>query len=166
MPFAVTHILSTILLLDIYRKFSKHKKNFPLSFIYIAGIFSIIPDTDFILYWIINGFTNFNLVHKVYSHTILMPIIILVFASFMFNINKMWGRLTVLCSFAYLNHIFLDYIFSWPHTYLWPFSMKVYSFNIIPTIFKDWFWWAGLDTAFLILWLLWELKHDRIKDFI
>jgi len=168
MAFAVTHILSTILLLDVFRnKFSKHRKKIPLSYIYIAGFFSIVPDLDFVLYWIILKITGISILHRVYSHTIIVPMIILVFASFMFNIKKRWGRLTILCAFAYLTHIVWDYLVGWPpFAYLWPFSLKNYTFPLLPTVFKTWFWWAVLDTVFLVIWLFWEFKNKRIKDFI
>ena len=168
MAFAVTHILSTILLLDIWRnKIYKHKKKIPLAYIYFAGFFSMMPDLDFIVYHITNQLFGWNLVHRIHSHTILMPMVIMVFASFMFNINKKWGRITVLCAFAYLGHIILDYLVGWPpFTYLWPFSSAELTFTLLPKAFKDWFWWAALDAALLIVWLFWEFKHNRIKDFM
>ena len=163
----MTHILSTILLLDIFRnKFTKHKKKIKLSYIYIAGLFSIVPDFDYILYWIIEKFTKIELVHRMYSHSILIPMIMLVFTSFMYNVKKKWGRISLLCTFAYFTHIILDYLVGWPpYAYFWPFISGEITFQLIPIWFKHWFWWAVLDTVFLVVWLLWELKNKKIKDF-
>ena len=168
MAFAVAHILSTILLLDIWRnKIYKHKKKIPLGYIYFAGFFSMMPDFDFIVFYMTKLFFGWELIHRDYSHTILMAMVIVVFASFVFNFNKKWGTIAFLCAFAYSWHILLDYIVGWPaFAYLWPFYTKEITFPLLPKVFKDWFWWAALDAVMLMVWLFWEFKNNRIKDFM
>jgi membrane-bound metal-dependent hydrolase YbcI (DUF457 family) len=167
MAFAASHILSTVVVIDFFRqKFPKLKKKIPLHFVYIAGFFSIIPDLDFVAYWVFGLFTDIHFGHKFISHSVLVPMIMLVFALFLYRIKSKWGCLALLCSFSYAGHIFLDYLVSWKYAYLWPFLSVEIGFPLIPEFFKNWFWWAALDAFILVAWLLLALKYNRIKDFV
>jgi membrane-bound metal-dependent hydrolase YbcI (DUF457 family) len=167
MAFAATHILATIIVIEIFRKyFPKIKRRIPLNHVYIASIFSFVPDFDFIIYWFIKKITTIVIMHKTYSHTIIIPMAILAASFIVFQYNKKWGRLVFLCSLAYFGHLFIDYLTSWPFAYLWPFKIKNYSFQLIPAAFKTLFWWAALDAVFLIVWLIWMFKNRFIKRFI
>ncbi len=47
MPFAVTHVLLTIILVGLYRDYvTKHQKYFTLHTVFIAGFSGLLPDID------------------------------------------------------------------------------------------------------------------------
>ena len=73
MPLAVTHILTSIISVDLYRDYvTKHKKYFTLHTIFLAGLFGLLPDIDIPLR-IIADFFNFSvpflLQHGGITHT-------------------------------------------------------------------------------------------------
>lgn len=58
MPLAVTHVLLTIILVDLFRDYimKNHKKYLTLHTIMIAGIAGLLPDIDIPLFWLLNFF--------------------------------------------------------------------------------------------------------------
>ena len=57
MPFAVTHVISSIILVDLYRDYvANHKKYFTLHTVFIAGLAGLLPDIDLPLNWLLNFF--------------------------------------------------------------------------------------------------------------
>ena len=59
MPFAVTHVISSIILVDLYRDYvAKHKKYFTLHTVFIAGLAGLLPDIDLPLNWLLNFFNS------------------------------------------------------------------------------------------------------------
>ena len=55
MPLAVTHVLLTIIMVDLYRDYiTKHKGYFTLHTVFIAGFAGLLPDIDIPLNWILN----------------------------------------------------------------------------------------------------------------
>ena len=72
MPLAVTHVLLTIILVDLFRDyFTKHKKYFTLHTIFIAGVAGLLPDIDIPINWLLNslGYSFDILKHGVITHT-------------------------------------------------------------------------------------------------
>ena len=67
MPLAVTHILLTIILLDLYRDHI-NKRYFSKHTIIIGGIASLLPDLDVPLGWIF-GLFGMEVVHGSLTHT-------------------------------------------------------------------------------------------------
>ena len=53
MPYAVAHVILTIVIADIYRDYFA-KKRFPMVYVLIAGIAGLIPDADILVSWIFN----------------------------------------------------------------------------------------------------------------
>jgi len=50
MPFAVTHVLTSIVLVDLYRDYvTRHKKLFTIHTVFLAGLFGLLPDIDYVL---------------------------------------------------------------------------------------------------------------------
>ena len=58
MPLAVTHILLTIILVDLFRDYimKKHKKYLTLHTIMVAGIAGLLPDIDVPINWVLSFF--------------------------------------------------------------------------------------------------------------
>ena len=168
MPFAVTHVLTSIILVDLYRDyFAKHKKYFTLHTIFIAGFAGLLPDIDIPLNWLLN-LIGANLVHRTFTHTPLFALIFLIPGVILWHKKKhKIAMYFFVASFAVSLHIFLDYFFSTDNggiMFFYPLSTASYALDLLkgtsPTFF------AGIDAIILLLWL-WheEIKH-KISDYI
>jgi membrane-bound metal-dependent hydrolase YbcI (DUF457 family) len=169
MPFAVTHVLLTIILVDIYRDyFAKHKKYFSLHTIFIAGFAGLLPDIDIPLNWFLN-LIGVELIHRTITHTLLFGLIFLIPAFILWHYKKHKTAIYffVTC-FGILLHIFLDYSFISDGgigiMLLYPFSNAAYGLNLLQNVSYNFF--AAIDAIILLAWL-WheEIKH-KISDFI
>src|SRR3989338_9835461 len=113
MPFAVTHVLSSIILVDLYRDyFAKHKKYFTLHTIFIAGFAGLLPDIDIPFGYFLNIF-GIELAHRTFTHTPLFGLIFLIPAIILWRYkkHKVAMYFFVTC-FGILLHISLDYLLS------------------------------------------------------
>ena len=168
MPFAVTHVLASIILVDLYRDyFAKHKKYFTLHTIFIAGFAGLLPDMDIPLNWLLNLF-GASLGHRTITHTPLFAFIFLIPAFILWKNKKhkiaMYFFVT---SFAVFLHIFLDYFFSTDNggiMFFYPLSMADYALNLLKGASTTFF--AGIDAIMLLLWLWHEEFKHKISDFI
>lgn len=173
MPLAVTHVLLTIILVDLYRDYiTKHKKYFSLHTILFAGIGGLLPDIDVPINWVLNSFGYFPdiLKHGGVTHTPLFGLIFLIPAFILLKKGKY--KISVyffVITFGILFHIFLDYLIG-GGTYegiMWfyPFSTVTYKIHLLTNIgLRNLA--AGIDAIILLAWL-WheEIKH-KIIDFI
>ena len=165
MPFAVTHVLTSIILVDLYRDyFAKHKKYFTLHTIFIAGFAGLLPDIDIPLNWILNFF-GLEIAHRTITHTPFFALIFLIPGLYLWHQkkHKLAMYFNVIC-LGILLHIILDLIFGADLLIFYPFSNVTYGLNLLQNI--NFYFFAGIDAIILLLWL-WheEIKH-KISDFI
>ena len=168
MPFAVTHVLLTIIAVDLYRDYvSKYKKYFTLHTIFIAGLAGLLPDIDIPLNIFLNLF-GIEIMHRGITHTPLFGLIFLIPAFIYLSRKKhkiaMYFFVT---TFGVLFHLILDFMFSSDATgimFLYPFSIAQFGLNIVqeynPILL------AGVDAIILLLWLWHEEVKHKISDFI
>jgi len=53
MPLAVTHFVIVVIIFTLFRdSFIKNKKDFPIHYVFIAGLATLLPDIDIAVYWI------------------------------------------------------------------------------------------------------------------
>ena len=168
MPFAVTHVLSSIILADLYRDyFAKHKKYFTLHTIFIAGFAGLLPDIDVPINWLLNFF-SLELMHRSFTHTPLFALVFLVPAFILWKNKKHKPAIYFfVISFGILIHILLDYVVSTDNggiMFFYPLLTADYALNLLKGAGTTFF--AGIDAIILLLWL-WheEIKH-KISDFI
>lgn len=168
MPFAVTHVLASIILVDLYRDyFAKRKKYFTLHTVFIAGFAGLLPDIDLPSGFFLNLF-GIELGHRTITHTPLFGLIFLIPALILWGQKKHKAAMYFfVISFGILLHILLDYTFSTDNggiMLLYPFSNAQYAVNLLKGATTNFF--AGIDAIILLLWL-WheEIKH-KISDFI
>jgi len=169
MPFAVTHVLLTIILVDLYRDYiTKYKKYFTLHTIFIAGVAGLLPDIDIPLNWLLNFF-GLGIAHGTITHTPLFGLIFLIpgFILLKQKKPKIAMYFFVVC-FGILLHISLDYLFMGEYDtgimFFYPFSYATYGLNLLQNATLIFF--AGIDAIIFLAWL-WheEIKH-KISDFI
>jgi len=167
MPFAVTHVLVTIILIDLFRDYFIGKKGFiPLHFIFLGGVASLLPDIDIPIYWVINNLIGIKTswFHGTISHTFLIPAIFLVAAVIVHRINKKNAVLLYVVTFAYAFHIVLDFLLNGKIMPFWPFSG--FTWQGLMANFPLKHWDLGLDAFILLGWLWHEERKHRISDFI
>ena len=121
MPYAVAHVILTIVIADIYRDYFA-KKKFPMFYVFIAGIAGLLPDMDIPIGGVINYIltTSYSF-HRIYTHSLVYSIVFLLVA-FLFSIIKKenykvlkWNltkyaivMFFIAMSFGWFMHIFLD----------------------------------------------------------
>jgi membrane-bound metal-dependent hydrolase YbcI (DUF457 family) len=168
MPFAVTHVLFPIILVDLYRDYiAKRNRYFTLHTVFIAGVFGLIPDIDIPVNYILNFF-GLSLVHRTLTHTPIFGLIFLLPAVILWYRKKHKVALYFFAaSFGIFSHIFLDYFFTADPggiMLLYPFSYTPYALNLLQTITLDHF--AAIDAVILLAWLWHEEYKHKIIDFI
>lgn len=162
MPYAVTHILVTIIIADlIWHFFIKHK-NYKLHFIFLAGFFGILPDIDYIIYYLFNPLAGIamNEVHRLYSHSFIWVFAIL-FLSLFFH-KKLFFYF---CALGFSLHLILDGLLVGDIYPLSPFINYKFGLNLLSGTYGNYVL-MGIDAVILILWLYHEYKAKEIKDFI
>jgi membrane-bound metal-dependent hydrolase YbcI (DUF457 family) len=169
MPLAVTHVLLTIIIVDLYRDYvAKHKKYFTLHTVFIAGFAGLLPDIDIPLNWVLNIF-GAGIIHRTITHTPLFAFIFLMPAFIFWYYKK--HKIAVyffVTSFGVLFHILLDFLFTgdgFGIMFLYPLSNEMFDLNLLSSLANPQIA-AGVDAIILLLWL-WheEIKH-KISDFI
>lgn len=174
MPYAVAHVILTIVIADIYRDYIA-KKRFPMFYVLIAGIAGLAPDMDIPASWIFNFIfgTHYNF-HRVYTHSLFYAIVFFLISMLFFFARKekyKIGKWVVdkraitlfffALAFGWFIHIALDCTLA-ADGYL----------NLIPTIplkfcphpFSNQVL-AGFDAVILVLWLIHEQWRHGIKDY-
>lgn len=174
MPYAVAHVILTIVIADIYRDYIA-KKKFPMVYVLIAGIAGLMPDMDIPASWLFNFIfgTNYSF-HRIYTHSLMYSIIFLAIAFaflllkkkeykiFSWNIPKQALVMFFFAlSFGWFMHLLLDCAIA-SDGYL----------NFIPSIglncpspFRNDVI-AGFDAVILVLWLIHEQWKHKISDYL
>ncbi len=164
---AVAHILTPIILLDIYRDHIA-KKRFPLVYVLLAGVGGILPDIDVAIYWVLHAFfgTALSEVHRTFSHTLFAPLALLLIAAATYKISKkiFWAINAI--NLGYAAHLLIDFAFSGTIMPLYPLSAARYGLNLIPQTELGSTIIIGADAILLTLWLIYDYAKHNIKDFI
>ena len=172
MPLAVTHVILTIIVVDIYRDyFLKNKEHFTLHTVMIAGIAGLLPDIDIPLSKLLAMFNYFPgwLQHGGITHTIFFGIIFLIPALYFWKKqNKTIATYFFAITFGILFHIFLDFFLGggrWEGImFFWPILDQSYKLHLLHDFGRDIF--LSLDAVILLLWLYHEEVKHKISDFI
>jgi len=168
MPTAVTHVVSSIVLVDLFRKYALKKKNFPLYLIFIAGLAGLLPDIDVPIAWILGYFNIITLheFHRAFTHTLLIPFTFLIIALIIWKLWQKIAHIFFVLSAGWTIHILLDSILSGRMAIFFPFSTTTYGLNLIPWDALSGTFYVGLDAIILLLWLAYEAHAKNIKDYI
>lgn len=164
MPYAVTHMLVPMILLDMIRdKILKlRKKDLPNKYILIAGIFGILPDIDVPLSLLALGDLS---VHRTFTHTVWVPLFFFVgFSLFYILKNQKWFKIFLMCFVGVSTHIFLDVLLAGSASLFYPLSGTIYGLNVFP-INKMYLLYASMDALLLFFWFARMGLRKRISDF-
>lgn len=174
MPLAVTHILLSVILVDIYRDYiTKNKKNFTLHTVFLAGFFGLLPDIDVPIRMLATFFkaeVPSLLQHGGVTHTPLFALLFLIPAAILLKKGKQGqAAYFFVATFAIFLHLILDYFIAGgaPQGVMWlfPFSMQSWKLHIansvgVPNITM------AMDAVLLLGWLWHEEVKHKISDFI
>ena len=139
MPLAVTHVLATIILLDIYRDyFAKKKHNFTLHTIMIAGIGGLMPDIDIPINWMLGffGISSELMQHGGITHTPFFAALFIIPGALLWRFRKKkLAMYFYVLAYGVLLHITLDYVLGGGAyegiMWLFPFSLASWKIHII-----------------------------------
>jgi membrane-bound metal-dependent hydrolase YbcI (DUF457 family) len=159
MALAVTHVLITIVVLDLLRHYLFGLKKFPRYLVVIGGIAGLGPDIDIPLSWI----SGMNL-HGVFTHSLFFVILFLAIGAVRKYQNDTTGaKIFYVIAFGWFMHLILDCAFGGYGTFLWP--MPINTAGFCPK-------WAiesfrtSIDAILLVLWISHEEIHNKIRDYI
>tara|TARA_Y100000310_G_scaffold343699_1_gene452554 strand:+ start:1660 stop:2145 length:486 start_codon:yes stop_codon:yes gene_type:complete len=161
MPNAVTHILVAILFIDLFRDYVVKKRAFPLYLVLIGGVAGLMPDIDILIIWL------FDLnVHRLYTHSFMIPVLFLLVGLVAYRYRKMLGKLFFVVSAGWVTHILLDGLLSGSVIPFWPVSTMAWGMNLLPGSTFGGTLYAGIDAILLVVWLVHEYFQHNIKDYI
>ena len=166
MAYSVTHIILTIVILDLLRHYIFGKKIFPRYLLVVGGIAGLLPDIDIPASWIYNLFmgTSANF-HGGLTHSIIFPIVLVLIGLFLqFKIeNHKWAKIMYVISFGLFFHLILDCMFGGYKTFLWPLFVNNLTFCPQWGISN---YMQSIDAIILVVWLVHEEVHKKIRDYI
>ncbi|MBD3164853.1 hypothetical protein GF323_06670 [Candidatus Woesearchaeota archaeon] len=171
MPYAVTHVLLTIIVLDLYRDhFLKNSKYFSLHTLLIGGIAGLLPDIDVPLGWVLDKF-GYTLVHGSFTHTPWFASLFLIPALIFLQRKDMKkAALYFVIAFGVFFHVFLDWFLGGGMhkgvMLLFPFSFTAYRLHLLHYFNLGSLAGAGIDALILLAWLWHEEVKHKINDFI
>ncbi len=163
MALAVTHVIITIVILDIFRHYVFGLKKFPRYLLVIGGIAGLAPDLDIPLSWIVNLFSSVHYnFHGAFTHSFLWVIIFLIVAiQFHIRNNMKWAKIFYVIAVGWFMHLFLDWSFGEYKWLFWPF---VTPESIFPPLTLSTYG-TSIDAIILVMWLVHEEIHHKIKDY-
>ena len=166
MPPAVTHVLLTIILVDLFRDYIIKDKTIPLHFLFIGGGAGLLPDIDIPFFWFLNDILKIKTIwfHGTITHTIWVPLLLLIASVIAYKFNRNTSILLGIITFGLFFHIFLDFTLLGNIMPLYPLS----NFTIIGIMANSplTHWDLGLDAVILLGWLWHEERKHRISNFI
>lgn len=175
MPFAVTHVLIPIILVDLARDhlFKEHKRMLPNKYILLAGIAGLLPDIDILIGWFLYFLYGMDvtIIHKLFTHTFIPPLILLVAGVFAYKrIEKRhyWKILTMVGTGLFV-HVFLDMIIVGDLNPVYPFYPLIkasFGIGIFPRNLDASIILASIDAILLLLWLIHEEMTHKISNFL
>ena len=163
MALSVTHVIGAIFVLDIFRHYVFGKKSFPRYLLIIGGIAGLFPDIDLPLGWFLSFLfqTDFHL-HGLFTHSFLFPMLFLI-AALLFHCrnNLKWAKIFYVIAAGWLLHLVMDCLLSgMDKLFFWPFTYP----NLCP-LWHSSNLTASIDAIILVLWLVHEELHHKIKDY-
>jgi len=163
MPFAVTHILIPVILIDLFRDhFFKKKHILPNRYILLAGLAGLLPDIDMLSP--LFGMPN---LHGTITHSIFFPIAFFIgFLMSYFLKRKKTYKIFLMLFIGFSIHIFLDFSFSDNIALFFPLNFNKYGLNLIGSIGEWYNIYASMDAILLFVWLIHEELEHKISDYL
>ncbi len=164
MAYAVTHILVVIVFLDLLRHYVFGKNKFPRYLVVLGGIAGLAPDLDIPLGWILSLITGKEvLIHGTFTHSLILVLVLFAVGIFLHSQkNYLWSRIFNVVGVGVLFHIGLDCLYGGglEKFFFWPFMLKLNVCNL----WNLYPYGNEIDAILLVLWLVHEEIHQKVKD--
>ncbi len=162
MPFAVTHVLVPIIVMDLIRDhILKKPKLLPNKFIFLAGLAGLVPDVDLPLFYLLQYFGYDLGTHRELFHAVWIPLFFL--GGYLLTLKqKNLSKAFLMVSIGYSFHLLLDGTLVGVIYPFVPFSDMTIGLQLLPL---DPMLFAGIDAILLILWLYHEEFKHKISDY-
>jgi membrane-bound metal-dependent hydrolase YbcI (DUF457 family) len=169
MPYTATHVLVSIILIELFREyFVKSNNKFPRYYILIAAIAGVFSDFEYIF--------QFPDLHRAFLHSLFVPLIFLVVGLFIWKFDikhaVVRGRHLKLSAIAFifsgmtLVHIILDSVLRDGAPLFYPFSDVWYGLSLVLLLpGGSSVWLIGIDTALLFFWIFWMEFKLKVDDY-
>lgn len=169
MALAVTHVLLTIILVDLFRDYflkKKYRKYFTMHTLFIAGIGGLLPDIDMPLSQLAALF-GYAIQHGGVTHTLLFGALFLVPGLILWQRNHRKEAVYMfVLSFGVFFHLFLDLIVNEGYyMLLWPLTAQAFAIESAALLGLNGLQ-PSIDAVILLIWLYHEEVKHKIKDFI
>lgn len=162
MPYAVTHMLVPMLLLDIIRD-NLHKikrAKLPNRYILLAGLGGLLPDIDIPISLLFPDF----IVHRGITHTVFFPLAFLLFyLVFQTMKHDKLSKAFLMVFIGTALHIVLDFVTAGSIELFYPLSKASFSVNLLPQN-QVLFSYAAFDAILLFFWFARMALRKRIED--
>ncbi|MBU2590266.1 MAG: metal-dependent hydrolase [Nanoarchaeota archaeon] len=166
MPNGAMHILVGLISANVVRDFVV-KKKFSLFFVLVAAFGSVLPDVDIALYWLLNVFREvpLSLVHRQFTHTLLLPLLLLLIAFIFIKKEKVFLFFSML-SLGAFTHLVLDSLFIGTIIPFYPISGIYFGLNLVPDTQMAQTVVLVIEGVLLLGWLSYLYYRHKVKDFI
>jgi len=179
MPYATTHILIAIILIELFREYViKNNYKFPRYYILIAAIGGILPDLDVGAYYLLYFFGfSFEQVHRTFLHSLFFPLILFLIGIFIYytgiknsEIRKRHLKLSTIffiLSAGSLLHLILDAVFWGQIVPFYPLMNYSIGFNLVeffPEGFRSTIA-PVIDAILMMFWLFWMEFKLKISNY-
>ncbi len=164
MPYTTTHVLISILLIELYiHFFVTDKKTVPSHYLLIAAIGGVLPDLEYIV--------QYPNLHAAFMHSLFTPLIFFVIGILWLgggNFSRKYKLPFVFFCFSVMSfvHILLDIVLKDGAPLLYPFSMTITSYHLFSYLPGDYIVnFIIFDSILLFLWIFWlEFKIGLSKQ--
>ena len=142
MPYAITHFLVVVILLELFRDFFiKDKRAFPVYYVFIGGLAGLLPDLDLAMFYGLSFFGyGFNEVHRVFLHNLFIPLLLLLLGLIFYGFkSEILGErhlklrnIFFVIAFGSFIHLILDALVYGEVMFFYPLSYYAIGFNLSP----------------------------------
>ncbi len=161
MPYAVTHALIPIILVDTVRDhvFKTKRKFLPNRYVLFAGIAGMLPDIDLLFA---------PSLHRTITHSIWFPLIFLFGFLFSYTLQKeKLYKIFLMLFIGFSLHILMDAILLGSIIPLFPLDSTKIGLNLLAPIVSlgpDVF--PAIDAILLFIWLIHEELEHNISEYL
>jgi membrane-bound metal-dependent hydrolase YbcI (DUF457 family) len=161
MPFAVTHVLIPMILVDLFRDYVlKNPRRLPNKFVFLAGLAGIMPDADLISGFLFNTLLQQNVPpHRIFLHNIWLPLSFFAFFLLAYRLKKKtMSKVFLMLFIGWSLHLILDASLIGTIAPFFPLSDAMWGLNLIPSDY-----WMDVAVVMDAILLLAWLTHEEIK---
>jgi membrane-bound metal-dependent hydrolase YbcI (DUF457 family) len=174
MAYATTHIIFSMLGVELFiKRFKDFKKFLPKYYYLIAAIGGLIPDLDIVAYYILYFFGySFEEVHRTFMHSIFIPIGLLLAGLIVYFTHGKKGKylkvsgVFFIFTIGCIIHLILDMIYGRVMIF-YPFSYFGIGLNLLYLAPEQLRWLVApiIDGIVLLVWVFWMNVVKKKEDF-